>query len=108
MFNSEDTTCIVSFGIISLAWLAAWIVFGRVLGLVFPVPTFGAGGSSVGTGSGSGSGRSGTGGVDGEAQSLLAHPHPSRNEVRRPQVGWGRIVAGEAFELGDDDDIDDH
>ena len=32
-----------------------------------------------------------------EARSLL------RSEVRRPQVGYGRIVAGEAFELGEDE-----
>ncbi len=27
-----------------------------------------------------------------------------RGEVQRPQVGRGRMVAGEAFELGDDED----
>ena len=36
---------------------------------------------------------------DGEGSRLLA-----RSQVRRPQVGYGRIVAGEAFELGDEDE----
>jgi len=37
---------------------------------------------------------------DGEGSRLLA----ARSQVRRPQVGYGRIVAGEAFELGDEDE----
>ena len=36
---------------------------------------------------------------DGEGSRLLP-----RSQVRRPQVGYGRIVAGEAFELGDEDE----
>jgi hypothetical protein len=36
----------------------------------------------------------------GEGSRLLARSR----RVERPQVGYGRIVAGEAFELGDEDD----
>ena len=100
VFNSEDSVCLLSFGVISLSWIGAWIVFGRLLGLVFPIPDLGLSSTNqfrVGvlpgrrTGSGSGAGT-------GEGSSLLG------GSGTRPQVGWGRIVAGEAFELGDEDD----
>jgi len=42
-----------------------------------------------------------------EGRSLLRDTAPAPvEEVARPQVTWGRMVAGEAFELGGDDDDD--
>ena len=45
-----------------------------------------------------------TGGEEG--QSLLRNEHriSAPQEVVRPQVKYGRLVAGEAFELGDEDE----
>jgi hypothetical protein len=63
-----------------LAWLGAWIVFARLLGIVFPLPDMIKPKPITG------------GRGQGEGTSLL-----------RPQVKYGRLVAGEAFELGDDD-----
>jgi len=87
-FTSEDSTCLLSFTVIALAWAGAWIVFSRLLGIVFPLPDITPKVTVDVTSSG-----------DGEGSRLLA-----RSQVRRPQVGYGRIVAGEAFELGDDDE----
>lgn len=101
VFNSENSICILSFGVISMSWLGAWIVFGRLLGLVFPLPDLGP---LSGSGSGSGNKWGGGGGARSrgtgteEGRSLLSDPPV------RPQVGWGRMVAGEAFELGEEDD----
>jgi len=39
-----------------------------------------------------------------ESRSLLRSSPVERVRVERPQVKWGRIIAGEAFELGDDGD----
>lgn len=58
------------------------------------------------------SGRTGREGDGEEGRSLLRSADRStlRNEDRsngkgeRPQVKWGRMVAGEAFELGGEDD----
>lgn len=42
-----------------------------------------------------------------ESQRLLRNEHDAGgNPEARPQVKWGRMVAGEAFELGDDEDDD--
>lgn len=49
-----------------------------------------------------GSGHSRYPSTSGEGQPLLAGSRAAGCE--RPQVKWGRIVAGEAFELGDDED----
>jgi len=87
-FTSEDSTCLLSFTVIALAWVGAWIVFSRLLGIVFPLP-------DITPKIASNDGSSG----DGEGSRLLP-----RSQVRRPQVGYGRIVAGEAFELGDEDE----
>lgn len=84
-FTSEDSTCLLSFTVITLAWVGAWIVFSRLLGIVFPLPHISP--KSIDAGS------------LGEGSRLLA-----KTQIRRPQVGYGRIVAGEAFELGDEDE----
>jgi hypothetical protein len=67
--------------------LGAWIVFTRLLRIVFPLPKMGLSKShDVPAERG------------GEGSRLLGR------ETVRPQVGYGRIVAGEAFELGGEDD----
>jgi hypothetical protein len=38
----------------------------------------------------------------GEENRSLLRSQPA--EVVKPQVKWGRVLAGEAFELGDDED----
>ena len=89
-FTEENPICILSFTIISLAWMGAWIVFTRLLGIVFPL---------------SGMVLSRT--IDVPRPTLAEGGEGSRllgNRPVRPQVGYGRIVAGEAFELGGDDD----
>jgi hypothetical protein len=88
-FTSEDSTCLLSFTVIALAWVGAWIVFSRLLGIVFPLPDMTPKIAIDVSSSG-----------EGEGSRLLA----ARSQVRRPQVGYGRIVAGEAFELGDEDE----
>lgn len=67
--------------------MGAWIVFSRLLGIVFPLPAV-----SLRSDQPVSTGR--------EGDALL----PRAQSVRRPQVKYGRIVAGEAFELGDDDE----
>jgi len=86
--ESGKSTCLLSLTVITLSWVGAWIVFSRLLGIVFPLPEMKA--KAIRTGYASGPG--------GEGTSLL------QSGSRRPQVGYGRIVAGEAFELGDDGD----
>lgn len=145
---SPQTLCYFSCAAISLAWLAAWVVLVRMLGLVFPMPELGWTPKREA--------------YEGpEARGLLA-PEPERHRghdvvveemddeeagdeedkfalrskpswssrVRgyvpkrkskstpsqtvlsssppppppRPQVKWGRLVAGEEFELEDDAD----
>lgn len=85
-FTSEDSTCYLSFSVITLSWIAAWVVFARLLGIVFPLPHVDGGGSRIPP-----------------VESTRGHEGTSLLRPR-PQVGYGRIVAGEAFELGDDDD----
>ena len=48
----------------------------------------------------------GTIGTSGEGESLLRSNARNgvKQETARPQVKYGRLVAGEAFELGDDED----
>ncbi|KAK4686526.1 hypothetical protein P7C73_g3613, partial [Tremellales sp. Uapishka_1] len=75
--------CLLSSTVIALSWLASWIMFARILGLVFPLPQMKIP-VAVHTE---------------EERGLLAPP-----PIVRPQVKYGRIVAGEAFELGEDDD----
>ena len=77
--------CLLSSLAVTLAWLASWIVFARVMGLIFPMPEMGK--IPVVRRS-----------DQGEEASLL------RPGVQQPQIGYGRVVAGEAFELGDDED----
>jgi hypothetical protein len=88
-FNEEDSTCLLSMIVITLSWTGAWIVFSRLLGIVFPVPDLLLLKPKLDP--------SGT--ASGEGSRLLA-----RGQRGRPQVGYGRIVAGEAFELGDEDE----
>ena len=83
--DKRDTLCRLCSSAVALAWLASWIFFARVMGLIFPMPEMGKVPVLVETGRE-------------ESASLL------RLEVQRPQVGYGRMVAGEAFELGDDED----
>ncbi|WVQ83187.1 hypothetical protein IAT38_005326 [Cryptococcus sp. DSM 104549] len=102
----EDTEewsllCVHSWTVITLAWLAGWLVLGRVMGLIFPMPDVNKVAPVIGL-------DDGEGGIE-EREALLGKKGKAKgtqeNEVgARPQVGWGRIVAGEAFELGDDDD----
>lgn len=71
--------------------------------MVFPVPDLREGQTGDLTGgltNGPG-GRGSRGGGEGERRGLLS------GHETRPQMGWGRLVAGEAFELGTDDDDDE-
>ncbi|KAL1407264.1 hypothetical protein Q8F55_006682 [Vanrija albida] len=89
--------CQLSAVAIVLAWLASWILFARVLGLMFPMP------SAIGWREAAAERREQEAGEEGRG--LLARPAPAASpEVQRPQVKYGRIVAGEAFELGDDEE----
>lgn len=85
--------CILTTTTVTLAWLASWIILFRVMGLIVPMPEVGADVRPVRT---DGSGE--------EGRSLLRSDPVKPPEVERPQVKWGRMVAGEAFELGGDDD----
>ncbi|ORY20907.1 hypothetical protein BCR39DRAFT_554474 [Naematelia encephala] len=87
--------CYLSSAAVALAWLGSWIILARVLGLIFPMPEMGGKLSPILS--------SGTGVADGQGEnrSLL---RSEQVRVERPQVQWGRMVAGEAFELGGDDD----
>ena len=87
-FTSEDSTCLLSFTVITLSWVGAWIIFSRLLGIVFPTPDM------------TPKPKLNEAGSSGEGSRLLS----GSRRVERPQVGYGRIVAGEAFELGDEDD----
>jgi hypothetical protein len=100
--------CIASCTAISLAWLASWLILARVMGLIFPMPNIGLV-SGSGSGSGLGSGLHQAASGEGETQSLLRHAHthappPPPPAPERPKMKWGRMVAGEAFELGGEDD----
>jgi hypothetical protein len=98
-------------------------MLARLVGLVFPMPQVGADLPSI-TPSGNIGGGSGSGiaANQDEAQSLLGGGGGGSKSTKiktdtgkggkkdikgkssRPQVGWGRIVAGEAYELGDDEE----
>jgi hypothetical protein len=71
--------------------MASWIILFRVMGLVVPMPDV----AQVNTAP------KGTGT---ETTSLLRSGPVDTVKVERPKVGWGRIVAGEAFKLGDDEE----
>ncbi|RXK40943.1 hypothetical protein M231_01791 [Tremella mesenterica] len=84
-------TCFLSTTVITLAWFASWLFFARLLGLVFPMPDMDRlpvlqshSNSNVP-----------------EARPLLRNIPESRPTPEHPKMGWGRIVAGEAFELGE-------
>ncbi|ODO08618.1 hypothetical protein L198_00350 [Cryptococcus wingfieldii CBS 7118] len=91
--------CTASVVVVTLAWAAGWIGLKRIMGLVFPLADIKP--SVVGD-------AEGARGAGEEAVSLLSkkRTQSNENEIRRPQVGWGRIVAGEAFELGEDEDCE--
>lgn len=89
--KAANVLCIATGTTVSLAWLASWIILFRVMGLVVPMPEMG----TVATSSR---------GAGEESQSLLRSGPVEAVKVERPQVKWGRIIAGEAFELGDDGD----
>ncbi len=78
---------------VALAWMASWITLVRVLSLIVPMPQLGKS-ATVAPVSVRGE----------EGQSLLRSKPVVPEGQNRPQVKWGRMVAGEAFELGDDDD----
>lgn len=86
------TLCLLSAAAITMAWLASWILFARVLGLMFPMPSVGWQRAAVER-------RVQEAGEEGRG--LLDAQEPP---VPRPQVKYGRIVAGEAFELGEEED----
>nr|XP_031858213.1 uncharacterized protein CI109_006356 [Kwoniella shandongensis]KAA5525285.1 hypothetical protein CI109_006356 [Kwoniella shandongensis] len=119
-------SCYLSWTVVTLSWIASWLMLGRVVGLIFPMPDVATLPPILTTAMSEeeedvlGMGR------EEERRSLLrtspsiANPYgggESTNTVataadgngkgKRPQVGWGRIVAGEAFELGDADDDDE-
>lgn len=71
--------------------MASWLILARVIGLIVPVPELGKAVLPIVDHASGEEGRS----------LLRSEPVPA---AARPQVGWGRIVAGEAFELGDDED----
>ena len=81
----SEILCRLSVSAVALAWLASWIILARVMGLIIPMPEMGKIPLPTRTG--------------GEESTFLL-----RAEVQRPQLGYGRIIAGEAFELGDDED----
>jgi hypothetical protein len=91
--DESKSLCLATMALVTLGWVASWLILARVLGLLFPMPELGAvferkddEPSSSGA----------------ETQRLLAPQ--AQSESTRPQVKWGRLVAGEAFELGDEDD----
>ncbi|KAK8847530.1 hypothetical protein IAR55_005388 [Kwoniella newhampshirensis] len=108
--------CYLSWTVVTLSWTASWLMLGRVVGLIFPMPEVDKVTPVL---------VSTTPAADEEERRSLLRPPTTRNPYeggvegvgtssrsqgpgKRPQVGWGRIVAGEAFELGDaDDDGDD-
>lgn len=73
--------------------MGAWIIFSRLLGVIFPLP-------EMKTKAGARLHASTRGD---EGTSLLQSARAGQAQGSRPQVGYGRIVAGEAFELGDDE-----
>ncbi|WVQ75898.1 hypothetical protein IAR50_005533 [Cryptococcus sp. DSM 104548] len=89
--------CTASVVVVTLAWAAGWMGLKRIMGLVFPLADIKP--SLLDH-------AEGARGAGEEAVSLLSkkRTQSNENEVRRPQVGWGRIVAGEAFELGEEDE----
>lgn len=87
--------CLLTTTTVTLAWLASWIILFRVMGLIVPMPEVGAEIRPV---------RADRQGEEG--RSLLRSEPVKAAEVVRPQMKWGRMVAGEAFELGGDDDED--
>ncbi|WOO85109.1 uncharacterized protein LOC62_06G008606 [Vanrija pseudolonga] len=88
------TLCMLSAAAITMAWFASWILFARVLGLMFPMP-------SVGWQRAAAARRVEEAGEEGRGLLEAAEPAVP---APRPQVKYGRIVAGEAFELGDEED----
>lgn len=117
--------CNVTMMIVSLSWICSWITLARLVGLIFPSPKMESGvstysglGRSPGIRTGvearplmGGGGRyingSSEGGVGNQAQTNQKGQKGQKGKGERPQVKWGRLVAGEAFELGGDDDDDD-
>jgi hypothetical protein len=101
------STCNLSLLILSLSWTSAWLALARAVNLIFPMP--GASVKPTIAVPALGHPRALSGGR-GEGQPLLAGSTArsgeagGREEVQRPQVKYGRLVAGEAFELGDDED----
>lgn len=98
---------------LSLSWFCGWVALARAVSLVFAMPDSKSDLPSITVPIlGQSRGLPGTGG---EAQPLLSPVTPresrtgrnaetSGSGVERPQVKYGRLVAGEAFELGDDED----
>ncbi|KAE8540428.1 hypothetical protein D1P53_003374 [Cryptococcus gattii VGV] len=98
--DPEDSAiqCYASWTIITLAWTASWIILKRIIGLIFPMPQVKSLVSEHGPG-------------DREEAALLGQNKGKRavtadveSVIDRPRYGWGRVVAGEAFELGDEED----
>ena len=46
-----------------------------------------------------------TKGIEEESMSLLRSEPVVSVKIERPKLGWGRILAGEAFELGNEEDV---
>ena len=84
--NGQATPCRVASCTVALSWIASWIVLCRVMGLIFPMP-------EVGTLSSSALVKRGD-----ESTPLL------RGDAARLTSGYEHIMAGAAFELGDDED----
>jgi hypothetical protein len=105
----SPTLCFLSGNIVFLSWLSAWIILARVLGLIFPMPEMRGLPTLPIVPQGGSNPQPATQG--GERASLLrTSTSPVAAQVQipeRPQVKWGRMVAGEAFELGDAEDDDD-
>lgn len=97
--NARETSylCLSTATAITLSWLAAWVLLGRLIGLVVPTPevdTVPPVASSLDRSEASGE----------ESRSLLRSKPAKPAQPVRPKMGWGRLVAGEAFELGEDED----
>ncbi|WVN89340.1 uncharacterized protein L203_104563 [Cryptococcus depauperatus CBS 7841] len=85
--------------VITLAWATNWLVLGRIMGLVFPMPEVATLKPIMDVDTNA-LGRSM------EAQSLLKKNRGKYGQMegKKPHLGWERIVAGEAFELGSTDE----
>ncbi|WVR04728.1 hypothetical protein IAU60_001739 [Kwoniella sp. DSM 27419] len=99
--------CTLGWVVITVSWLATWLLLVRLLGLVFPSPTTGLKFTPLSAGPKAGEegrallGASGSRRVAGDSDVDEADmPAAQRGKSR----GWQRVTAGEEFELGSDEE----